>query len=97
MKKIVAILKGKFEDKKVENKVKRVELALNSAELNFKSQKDDNEIKMTEIIETLNDSDAEVEEVITQLSEAMDAIEVAKEGLIRVQAIRDYLFEEVKE
>lgn len=94
MKKLVAILKGKLEEKKVENKVKRVEIALNSAEVNFKSQKDDNEIKMAELLETFNDSEIGVEESINRLSEAMDNIEEAEKGLKRIEALREYLFSE---
>lgn len=94
MKKLVAILKGKLEDKKVENKVKRVEIALNSAEVNFKSQKDDNEIKMAELLEAFNDPEIGVETTINKISEAMDAIEEAENGLKRIEAIKKYLFSE---
>lgn len=95
MKKLVAFLNGKLEKKKVENKVKRVEIALNSAEINFKSQKDDSEIKMSEILESFNDNEANVEKIITELSEALDSIEEAEAGLKRVETLRNYLFEEV--
>lgn len=95
MKKLIAILKGKLEEKKVENKAKRVEIALNSAELNFKTQKDDNEIKMIEILEDFKDPEIDVEGTLKKLSGAMDAVEEAKEGLKRVEALRSYLFEEV--
>lgn len=94
MKKLIAFLKGKLEDKKVENKVKRVEIALNALEVNFKSQKDDNEIKMAELLEDFNNSEKNVEDVITDLSKAMDTIEEAERGLKRVEALREYLFTE---
>lgn len=95
MKKLVAILKGKLEEKKIENKVKRVEIALNSAEVNFKSQKDDSEIKLSETIEEFNDSEKSVEEIINNLSEILDNIEEAEAGLKRVKELREYLFENI--
>lgn len=96
MKKIVAFLTGKLEERKIENKVKRIEIALNSAELNFKSQKDDNEVKLDELIERFNDPDSGVEEVITEISEAIDRVDEAKEGLAKIERIKELLFEEVK-
>lgn len=96
MKKIVAFLKGKLEERKIENKVKRIEIALNSAELNFKSQKDDNEVKLDELMEKFNDPGFGVEEVIAEISEAIDCLDEAKEGLAKIERIRELLFEEVK-
>lgn len=97
MKKLVAYLKGKLEEKKVDNKVKRVEIALNSAELNFKSQKDDNEIKLDEIIEKFDDKEADVESLITEISDTMDLVDEAKEGLKKIERIRKFLFEDIKD
>lgn len=94
MNKLVAFLKGKLEDRMVDNKVKRVEIALSSAEINFKSQKDDNEIKMVELLKDFNKSEIKVEETIEKISEAMDVVEEAEKGLERIQAIRKYLFSE---
>lgn len=97
MKRLIAILKGKLEERKVENKVKRVEIALNSAEINFKSQKDDNEIKMAELLEAFNSPNESVEGVINKLSETMDAVEEAERGLARIKKLKDYLFSEEEE
>lgn len=91
MKKLEAYLKKKLEDRKVENKVKRVEIALNSAEVNFKSQRDDNEIRLEELMEDFNNPERGVEDVIKDISVAMDNIEMANEGLKRVEAIRKFL------
>lgn len=96
MKKLAAILKGKLEDKKIENKVKRVEIALNSIEINFKSQKDDNEIKLDELLERFNDSDVNTEDNITEISETLDLIEEAKLGIKRVEEMRTLFFSEVE-
>ena len=95
MKKLAAILKGKLEDKKIENKVKRVEIALNAAEINFKSQKDDNEIALDELIEKFDDKDINVERHIEKISATLDAIEEADKGLERIEKIKALLFSEV--
>ena len=96
MKKLVAYLQGKLEERKAENKVKRVEIALNSAELNFKSQKDDNEVKLEELMEKFKDPDAKVEDVISEISRTMDNIDDAEEGLKKIERIRAFLLEEIK-
>ncbi len=94
MKRIIGYLKGKLEERKVDNKIKRVEIVLNSAELNFKSQVDDSEIKLEEVLEKFNDPENSVEDIIHEISEIMDDIDEAKEGLKKVERIRQFLFEE---
>lgn len=96
MKRLVAFLTSKLEDKKIENKVKRVEIALKSAELNFKSQKDDNEIKMDELLEKFKDSETTVESIIDELSNTIELIEEAERGLKRVSDIKEFLFKEIE-
>lgn len=96
MKKLVAYLQGKLEERKAENKVKRVEIALNSAELNFKSQKDDNEVKLEEIMEKFNSPEAEVEKIISEISSTIDRIDDAEEGLKKIERIRVFLLKEVE-
>lgn len=95
MKKLLATLQGKLENRRAENKVKRVEAALDLAALNFKTQKDDNECKLEELIERFNDSDKDVESVIQEISDTITNIEEAEEGLKKVKKIREFLFEEV--
>lgn len=95
MKKLLATLQGKLENRRAENKVKRVEAALDLAALNFKTQKDDNECKLEELIEQFNDSDKDVESVIQEISDTITNIEEAEEGLKKVKKIREFLFEEV--
>lgn len=95
MKKLLATLQGKLENRRAENKVKRVEAALDLAALNFKTQKDDNECKLEELIEQFNDSDKDVESVIQEISDTITNIEEAEEGLKKVKKIRAFLFEEV--
>ena len=96
MKKLVALLQGKLEEKRVENKVKRVKIALDSAKLNFQSQKDEAELKLDECLEAFCDKECSVEEVITNLSNTLDSLEEAEAGLQRVEKINSLLFEEVE-
>ena len=97
MTKLEALLSGKLEERKIKNKAKRVELALNASELNFKSQKDDNEVKLEELMEKFNDPNYSVEKVIEEISDTLDEIEEANEGLSKVKRIKDILFGEVEE
>lgn len=97
MKKLVALLQGKLEEKRVENKVKRVKLALDSAKLNFQSQKDEAELKLDECLEAFCEKDCNVEEVITNLSETLDFLDDAEAGLEKVEKISKLLFGEVEE
>lgn len=92
MTKLEAILKGKFEERKIENKIKRVKLALDSAKLNFKSQKDDNTINLDSALESLKDSD--VNATISKISDILDNIEEANNGLKRIAEIETLLFGE---
>ena len=96
MKKLEALLQGKLEEKRVENKVKRVKLALDSAKLNFQSQKDEAELKLDECLEAFCEKDCNVECAITNLSNTLDCLEEAEAGLKRVEKINNLLFEEVE-
>ena len=97
MKRIYAILKGKLEDIKLNNKVKRVEAALNAAEINAESELIAADDTMGEAIETLKEEGASVEDVIDKLQEALEQKRAVKEALENIKAIRDYLNEVVEE
>ena len=97
MKRIYAILKGKLEDIKLNNKVKRVEAALNAAEINAESELIAADDAMGEAIETLKEEGASVEDVIDKLQEALEQKRAVKEALENIKAIRDYLNEVVEE
>lgn len=96
MNRLMALLQGKLEVKRAENKVKRVEAALAVAALNFKTQKDDNECKLTEILNKFNNPDIKVESIIQEISDTMTLIDEANEGIAKVNKIKKFLFEEIK-
>ena len=92
----MALLQGKFEAKRAENKIKRVEAALTVATLNFKTKKDDNEYKLNEILDKFNNPEIKVERIIQEISDTMTLIEEANEGINKVEKIKEFLFEEVE-
>lgn len=94
MKRILAALKGKLEEVKLNNKVKRVEAALNSAEINAESEKIELDGKLTEVISDL-DKCSDINNFISELSAIMSKQEENNKLLERINAIRTYLNEEV--
>lgn len=94
MKRILAALKEKLEEVKLNNKVKRVEAALNSAEINAESEKIELDGKLTEVISDL-DKCSDINNFISELSAIMSKQEENDKLLERINAIRTYLNEEV--
>lgn len=94
MKRILAALKGKLEEVKLNNKVKRVEAALNSAEINAESEKIELDGKLTELISEL-DKCSDINNFISELSAIMSKQEENNKLLERINAIRTYLNEEI--
>lgn len=95
MKRIIAILKDKLEDVKLDNKVKRVESALNNAKLNAETELLGIEDKMTATVERLTERDVNVNEVITELQDCINRKKDIEEGLDTIKEISAYLDEEL--
>ena len=95
MKRIIAILKDKLEDVKLDNKVKRVESAFNNAKLNAETELLGIEDKMTAIVEKLTEKDVNVNEVITELQNCINRKKDIEEGLDTIKEISAYLDEEL--
>jgi len=94
MKRIIAILKGKLEDVKLDNKVKRIESALNNAKLNAETELLGIEDKMTVAIEKLTKTDVNINDIITELQHCIDRKKDINEGLDTIEKIKDYLNDE---
>lgn len=94
MKRILAILKDKLEDVKLDNKVKRINNALEAAKLNAETDLMETEAKMDEAIAKLSEG-AEASTVINELKAAFEKKESIAEGLKTIEAIKNYLNEEV--
>lgn len=94
MKRILAILKDKLEDAKLDNKVKRINNALEAAKLNAETDLMETEAKMDEAIAKLSEG-AEASAVINELKAAFEKKAAIAEGLKTIEAIKNYLNEEV--
>ena len=92
MTRLEAALKG--ETKKLENKVKRIKLAIETAKLNFKTQKEDAEMELEETMAAFKEGDVEV--ILKRLNNNLEEIESAEAGLSRIEKLEKLLFEEVQ-
>ena len=95
MKRIVAILQGKLEEVKLQNKVKRVESALNNAKLNAETELLAIEDQMTATVEKLTQTDVNINKVITELQCCINRKKEINEGLNTITEIDSYLNETV--
>ena len=95
MKRIVAILQGKLEEVKLQNKVKRVESALNNAKLNAETELLAIEDQMTATVEKLTQADVNINRVITELQQCINRKKEINDGLNTITEIDSYLNETV--
>ena len=95
MKRIIAILQGKLEEVKLNNKVKRVESAITNAKLNAETELLTIDDRMTTTVEKLTNADVNINDVITELQHCINRKHEINEGLIVIAEIEDYLNETV--
>ena len=95
MKRICAILKEKLEDIKLENKVKRVTNALNTAKTNAESDLMEVDDQMSSVLETLKDKDVTPNEVINKLAELINRKKEIEEGIANIELVDKYINEEI--
>lgn len=95
MKRILAVLKGKLDDARLDNKVKRVMGALNSAKLNAETELLGIEDSLDEAIKELAEGD-NVNSVIMKLKNLFEKKTEIEEGLQTIEKIETYLSTEVK-
>ena len=91
MKRIIAILKGKLEDVKLDNKVKRIESALNNAKLNAETELLGIEDEMQSVIESLTNTDVNINGVISKLQSCINRKKEINDGLDTIKEISEYL------
>jgi len=94
MKRIIAILKGKLEDVKLDNKVKRIESALNNAKLNAETELLGIEDEMQSVIESLTNTDVNINGVISKLQSCINRKKEINDGLGTIEEISKYLNDE---
>lgn len=95
MKRIEAFIKGKIEDSKASNRLKRIEAGLSAAKINLEEQVIDCECKMEELTMSLATT-KDVNSTIQSISECMDKKCIAEEGLKRIQTMEQYFKEDIK-
>lgn len=94
MKRIIAILKGKLEDVKLDNKVKRIESALNNVKLNAETELLGIEDEMQSVIESLTNTDVNINSVIGKLQSCINRKKEINDGLNTIKEISEYLNDE---
>lgn len=95
MKRVIAILKGKLEDVKLENKVKRITSNINNAKLNAETELLELDSKMDEITDKLGEKDANITDIICQYQAVVNRRKEIKDGLDTISEIEKYLNEEI--
>lgn len=95
MKRICAILKEKLEDVKLENKVKRVTNALNTAKTNAESDLMEIDDQMSNTLELLKDKDITPNTVIQKLADLIKRKKEIEEGIENINAVEKYINEDI--
>lgn len=95
MKRLTAYLKGKIEEIKVNNREKRIMSALDAAKLNFEDAIMDADLKIDSLTEKLGSTE-DVNKIIQEISDLIGSKEDAQKGLERIETIKKYFNEEVK-
>ena len=94
MKRIIAILKELIEDQKLNNKVKRVENAIQAASLNAETELMEIQDKKIKAVESLKDKDTE--EVLGELVALVEKEKEIQEATDNLAIVKEYLFETVE-
>ena len=95
MKRLTAYLKGKMTESKVSNSEKRVELAIETAKLNFKSSKEELQLKLENTIEKLGEP-KDVYSTLQELVSIYQDIDDAETGIAILERLEKYLNEDIK-
>lgn len=95
MKRVIALLKGKLEETKLENKVKRITSNINNAKLNAETELLELDSEMDEITDKLSEKDVCINDIICQYQAVINRRKEIKDGLDTISEIEKYLNEEV--
>ena len=94
MKRIIAAIQEKLDETKAERKVKRVFRAIDIAQDNAKDAIDVAKYKKADILDKINDLEAE--DLVNQLSDCIAEEEDAQATIDRLEKIKAYLEEDIK-
>ena len=95
MNRLIAILSKKFDQKRLENKVKRINGAIEAALTNAETDLLDIEDKMANTLAKLED-DVEAKVIINELKDIIDHESEVKSGIEALKRIKDYINEPVE-
>lgn len=96
MKRIFAILKGKLDEIKLNNKVKRVENALAVAMTNAESDKIAQDDKLSDCISKLTEDNADVNAILNDMIECIREKHSIDETLKLADELKEWLQQEVE-
>lgn len=94
MKRIEAALKDKLNDSLIKNKVEKISIAIKAADTNFDEQIINADIRIEEEL-TKVAKNSSVENLISNLSDAISCKKAAQEGKKRLAEIKKYLEEDI--
>ena len=95
MKRIMALLKGKLDDVKLNNKVKRVENALAVAVTNAESDKIAQDDRLAACVQELTDNDVNVNDVLKEMMDCIEQKHAIDDALVYAEELKKFLLEEV--
>ena len=96
MKRILAILRGKLDEVKLQNKIKRVENALAVAVTNAESDKIAQDDKLSACVAKLTENDVDVNCVLEEMLECIQQKHTIDEALKYADELKEWLQQDVE-
>ena len=96
MKRILAILRGKLDEVKIKNKIKRVENALAVAVTNAESDKIAQDDKLSACISKLTEDNADVNVILNEMIECVREKHAIDEALKFADELKEWLQQDVQ-
>lgn len=95
-KRIYAVLRGKFEEVKIQNRMKRIDTAISVARVNAESDLIGVDDNMLSIMKRFTEDEVNVNEVLTALVDSFKKKDAIKKELDYLDAVKKYLNEDIK-
>lgn len=95
-KRIYAVLKGKFEEVKIQNRMKRIDTAISVAKVNAESDLIGVDDNMLSIMKRFAEDEVNVNEVLSALVDSFKKKDAIKKELDYLDAVKKYLNEDIK-
>ena len=95
-KRIYAVLRGKFEEVKIQNRMKRIDTAISVAKVNAESDLIGVDDNMLSIMKRFTEDEVNVNEVLIALVVSFKKKDAIKKELDYLDAVKKYLNEDIK-